>query len=90
MLWLDVSDQFNRESPVRCAQPQLQQSTDLKQSEEFEDNHDNDDYSDYVEDVSVHARDLYQSECVVASLSRMLGVTRTVVLICDRFLQRLR
>jgi hypothetical protein len=40
----------------------------LKQSEQFEDNHDNDDYSDYVEDVSVHARDSYQAECVVASI----------------------
>jgi hypothetical protein len=42
--------------------------TNLKQSEEFEDNDDNDNYSDYVEDVSVHARDSYQSEAVATSI----------------------
>jgi hypothetical protein len=43
----------------RGARQQLVQftiKTNLKQSEEFEDNHDNDNYSDYVEDASVHAR----------------------------------
>jgi anti-anti-sigma regulatory factor len=40
--------------------PQVAQftiKTNLKQSEEFEDNHDNDNYSYYVEDVSAHAGD---------------------------------
>jgi hypothetical protein len=42
--------------------------TNLKQPQEFEDNHDNDDHSDYVEYASVHASDSYQTECVVASI----------------------
>ena len=42
--------------------------TNLKQSEEFEDDHDNDNHSDDVKDVSVHAGDSYQSECAVASI----------------------
>jgi hypothetical protein len=44
----------------RNARRQLAQftiKTNLKQSEEFEDNHDNDNYSYYVEDVSAHAGD---------------------------------
>ena len=36
--------------------------------EHFEDDDDNDNDSDYVKDVSVHAGDSYQSECVVASI----------------------
>jgi hypothetical protein len=38
--------------------------TNLKQSEDLEDDHDNDNYSNYVEDASVHTCDFYQSECV--------------------------
>jgi len=34
----------------------------LKQAEQLEDDYDDNNYSDYVEDVSVHARDCYQSE----------------------------
>jgi hypothetical protein len=40
--------------------------TNLKQSEEFENNHDDDNYSYYVEDVSVHARQSYQPEYAIA------------------------
>jgi hypothetical protein len=42
--------------------------SDLKQSEEFENNHDNENHSDYVDYASVHARDSYQRECVAASI----------------------
>ena len=52
---------------MRVSNWQFTIKTNLKQSEEFEDNHDNDNYSYYVED-SVHARDSYQSECEVASI----------------------
>jgi len=44
-------------------QSRLTIKTNLKQSQEFEDNHDNDDHSNDVKDVSVHAGDSYQSEC---------------------------
>jgi len=40
----------------------------LEQSEQLEDDHNNDNYSDYIEDVSVHAGDSYQSKCAVASI----------------------
>jgi hypothetical protein len=40
----------------------------LEEAEQFEDNHDNENHSDYVEDASVHARGLYQSEAVAASI----------------------
>ena len=42
----------------------------LEQAEQFENDHDNDNYSDYVEDVSIHARDSYQSNGVVGSVYR--------------------
>ena len=36
--------------------------------EHFEDDDDNDNDSDYVEDVSIHTGDSYQSECAVAMI----------------------
>jgi hypothetical protein len=53
-------------SSVTCQSHQ--QGRLLEQAQEFEDDHDNDNYSDYVEDVSVHAGDSYQSKCAVASI----------------------
>jgi hypothetical protein len=50
----------------------------LEQAEQFEDDHDNDNYSDDVEDVSVHGRDSYQSEGVMASIIETERTTRTV------------
>ena len=51
---------------MRQQLPQFTIKTNLKQSEEFDDNHDNDNYSDYIEDVSVHTRRLI-SEWVCGS-----------------------
>jgi len=42
---------------MRVSNWQFTIKTNLKQSEEFEDNHDNDNHSYYVEDVSAHAGD---------------------------------
>ena len=42
---------------MRVSNWQFTIKTNLKQSQEFEDNHDNDNYSYYVEDVSAHAGD---------------------------------
>ena len=53
---------------MRVRNLQISRKTNVEQPEEFEDNHDNDNYSDYVKDASVHARDSYQGECVVASI----------------------
>ena len=40
----------------------------LKYAEQFEHDYDNDNYSNYVEDVSVHTGDSYQSECAMARI----------------------
>ncbi len=47
-----------------------QQPDFLKYAEQFEHDYDNDDYSNYVEDVSVHTGDSYQSECAMARIYR--------------------
>jgi hypothetical protein len=40
----------------------------LKYPEQFEHDYDHDNYSNYVEDVSVHTGDSYQSECAMARI----------------------
>ena len=40
----------------------------LKYAKQFEHDYDNDNYSNYVEDVSVHTGDSYQSECAMARI----------------------
>jgi hypothetical protein len=55
---------------VRQQLAQFAIKTNLKQSEKFEYNHNNNNYSDYIEDASVHARESYQGEWLVASIYR--------------------
>ena len=62
---------------MRQQLPQFTIKTNLKQSEEFEDNHDNDNYSDYIEDVSVHTRRVISEwVCGGEDLSELAGGVR--------------
>jgi len=55
-----------RQQRTFFGQHELTRRLTLKYSEQFEHDYDNDNYSNYVEDVSVHTGDSYQSECAMA------------------------
>ena len=71
------SSQITAPPKIGCS-AQSTIKSDLKQSEEFEDNYDNDNYSDYIED-SVHIRDSYQSKCGMASIIQSDWMARTIL-----------
>ena len=56
-------------STEHLGQPELTSKAEtLKYAKQFEHDYDNDNYSNYVEDVSVHTGDSYQSECAMARI----------------------
>src|SRR6478735_5210924 len=57
-----------RQQRTFFGQHELTRRLTLKYSEQFEHDYDNDNYSNYVEDVSVHTGDSYQSECAMARI----------------------